>query len=1114
VRLRTFGGIAIEGAARALGGAAGQHRPLALLLLLAASGARGVSRDKLVGLLWPDSDAERARNALRQTLYTLRRDLEAQDLTVGTVELRLNSTILASDLGDFDAAVKSGDRDGVVRLYAGPLADGFFLNKAPEFERWLDDERRLRAQQFAESVEALASQAARDGDHVRSAALWRKLAGQDRLSARTALRLMRALAAAGDREAAIEHSRLYERIVRAELEAEPDPAVAALADELRKPERLPPPPRRLAEAPAVQLGPGLTSVAEPCPAVSPYSFPETLGDGPPTATTSASQVELPPPAGTDNSGQHATLRAGSPLAAPAPPVVTPAERVPDSGVLTGVIRATRSLRVRLALYAAVGVFAAAFFWRWSTDGGSASDLDDSLYLVLPFRTIGDSSQIGLTADQSERVLYEAMSRWQDVRLVDPLRVGDMLARQGPPRELTAALAAARAFEARHLIWGTLSRFRDTIRVQALLYDAASEDDARSASVRLPANLVGIETRFRELADSLLVGRSRAPPTAAGDEMSTTRVAAWRAYDRGHTALEQWKLEEAARELRAATELDPQFARAWFWLGQVVAWSGEDSAGDGRLAARRAVELRGRLSPRDQIAAAALAALGSGDHPTACLRYRELLQRDSSDFAAWYGLGECQAKDSIVVDDARSPSAKQFRTSYHGATAAYARALDLVPSFHLAIRDRAYARLASLFFTLPGQVRYGIQVRGMDTLVLAAWPAREGDTLAFTPYPIGAFRASRPGTNPPTRSEALAHNRLQLRRIAEAWVRSFPTSVAALEALTLALESLGEIGSTAGRDGALATVRRARKLPTASDAVALRLAAAEVRLLVKADSLPRARSLADSILSSSTIDPAPQDTVLAAVAAVVGEVNRAADLLVHGAPAYVPVTPLGRPVTVPVAIRAVALRLGVFAAFGGPPDSIRAAENRLDRLIKAHVAPQRQPRVRSAVLYVPLRLAYSDLSARKLLPPDVDGDPLIQTYQASERSEHVSVRTHLGEVQARRANLATGDVSPEVLLQEVLLWMRSADTASAVRVLDQMLEAIPTGSAAHLSHPFGAAALVRAMALRATVAASSGDEIVARRWSNAVLTLWSDADPHVQSIVARMRRIAGANSSRH
>jgi hypothetical protein len=52
-------------------------------------------------------------------------------------------------------------------------------------------------------------------------------------------------------------------------------------------------------------------------------------------------------------------------------------------------------------------------------------------------------------------------------------------------------------------------------------------------------------------------------------------------------------------------------------------------------------------------------------------------------------------------------------------------------------------------------------------------------------------------------------------------------------------------------------------------------------------------------------------------------------------------------------------------------------------------------------------------------------------------------------------------------------------------------------------------LVRAMALRADLAAASGDHAAAARWAQAVTILWSDADQFLQPTVRRMRELARA-----
>ena len=50
----------------AVAGAASQPRRLAILALLARAGARGVTREKLLSLIWPDADDERGPRTLAQ----------------------------------------------------------------------------------------------------------------------------------------------------------------------------------------------------------------------------------------------------------------------------------------------------------------------------------------------------------------------------------------------------------------------------------------------------------------------------------------------------------------------------------------------------------------------------------------------------------------------------------------------------------------------------------------------------------------------------------------------------------------------------------------------------------------------------------------------------------------------------------------------------------------------------------------------------------------------------------------------------------------------------------------------------------------------------------------
>ena len=81
LELRTFGGLSITVDGAVANGAAIQRKTLALLALLAAT-KHGISRDKLVAYLWPESDTAHGRNLLRQACYALRRDLDAPELVL------------------------------------------------------------------------------------------------------------------------------------------------------------------------------------------------------------------------------------------------------------------------------------------------------------------------------------------------------------------------------------------------------------------------------------------------------------------------------------------------------------------------------------------------------------------------------------------------------------------------------------------------------------------------------------------------------------------------------------------------------------------------------------------------------------------------------------------------------------------------------------------------------------------------------------------------------------------------------------------------------------------------------------------------------------------------
>ena len=120
--LRTLGGVYIaDEQGQPLTGAASQRRLLALLVVLAFAGERGLSRDKLIALLWPEAGEERARHSLTQALYAARRALDAEDLFEGRGDLRLNRERLRSDVREFEEALEAGDDERAAAAYSRPI---------------------------------------------------------------------------------------------------------------------------------------------------------------------------------------------------------------------------------------------------------------------------------------------------------------------------------------------------------------------------------------------------------------------------------------------------------------------------------------------------------------------------------------------------------------------------------------------------------------------------------------------------------------------------------------------------------------------------------------------------------------------------------------------------------------------------------------------------------------------------------------------------------------------------------------------------------------------------------------------------------------------------------
>ena len=223
--LHLLGGASISGADEQLvSGAAAQPRRIAVLAVLADAWPAPVTRDRLVGLIWPDQDDQGAKRLLTQALYALRRELG--DFTRGSGrDVALDADALRVDLLEFRRALAEGDVHRAAALYRGPLLDGVHVRGAVEFERWAESLRDSTRRQFQAAVEQIVVGHGKTGNW-REAAHWNeRLVREAPYDVGIVLRLVDCWLQAGDMGAALAAATAYEKRMREELEVEPDPAV-------------------------------------------------------------------------------------------------------------------------------------------------------------------------------------------------------------------------------------------------------------------------------------------------------------------------------------------------------------------------------------------------------------------------------------------------------------------------------------------------------------------------------------------------------------------------------------------------------------------------------------------------------------------------------------------------------------------------------------------------------------------------------------------------------------------------------------------------------------------------------------------------------------------------
>lgn len=210
----------------------------AMLAYLGVKPAQLVSRDKIASLLWSSTAPEQARQSLRQTLSTLRKELSqisSQKILVEEGDfLSLDPALVHVDVVEFEHLVAEGTPealDPATRLYGGDFLDGFMIDEE-RFDQWVIAERdrlhRAALRAHAQLVEQLVRVDAIDD----AVAVAQRSLRIDPLQESMHRTLMRLYMKSGDLLNAIQQYDACAKILRRELDVEPDAETRSIQQEI------------------------------------------------------------------------------------------------------------------------------------------------------------------------------------------------------------------------------------------------------------------------------------------------------------------------------------------------------------------------------------------------------------------------------------------------------------------------------------------------------------------------------------------------------------------------------------------------------------------------------------------------------------------------------------------------------------------------------------------------------------------------------------------------------------------------------------------------------------------------------------------------------------------
>lgn len=227
----------------------GLRKATALLAYLGVTG-QPQSRDRLTGLLWPESDQSAALANLRRTLYRLKKALGEDVLDTAGDTLGISDGLdFRLDVREFRRLAAEGLEESrpnqalsrerrarlqeAAALYAGDFMQGFYLPDSPSFDEWQFFEREALRGDLSRILERLARTSLLQGEPEAGIQFARRWLGLDPLHEPAHRLLMELYARAGQQAAALRQYRECRRLLGDSLGAEPEPETQELFEAIQ-----------------------------------------------------------------------------------------------------------------------------------------------------------------------------------------------------------------------------------------------------------------------------------------------------------------------------------------------------------------------------------------------------------------------------------------------------------------------------------------------------------------------------------------------------------------------------------------------------------------------------------------------------------------------------------------------------------------------------------------------------------------------------------------------------------------------------------------------------------------------------------------------------------------